>query len=189
MVIPKGVDLTKDPDPPLHSPEIADFNVKDFGETSARAAPPVDDVSITSKPVLAVNSERIIAPMQMQTPREKRAGSVSSAVSRDLELAEILPRPSTSSRQSAGTNGDGNTRDQPSAYRLGGNRGSVALEQGRSPEPGGTIANSEPLFVAFRESRWIRSVVIAKIGFVIMTLMVLGNLIYSYGLLFSVQIN
>ena len=182
MVIPKGVDLTKDLDSPLHGPAMADFDVKDIGETSARSMPPMDDVSAPSTLALALNSERIIAPMQPQSSRARRAESVSSAVSRDLERGQALPRPNHSPTPpglSAGTNSDGNAQAQPSANHLEWNRASAAFERGRLPEPAGTNAHDEPLFVAFRESRWIRSVVIAKIGFVIMTLMVLGNFIYS----------
>ena len=177
MVIPKGVD---DPDSPLPGPEIVDVDMTDIGESSAWSRPRTDDVSATSKPAAVVNSERIIAPMKLQTPRARRAESVSSAVSCDLERGEALPRTnhsSISSRLSAGTNSTDNIQDQLSAYHSESNRSS---ERRRSPDPHGTIANDdESLFVAFRESRWIRSVVIAKIGFVVMTLMVLGNLIYS----------
>jgi hypothetical protein len=40
--------------------------------------------------------------------------------------------------------------------------------------------DDEGLFHAFPERKWFRSVIFAQVGFVIMTFMVLGNLIYTY---------
>jgi hypothetical protein len=74
--------------------------------------------------------------------------------------------------------GSGSDSDALSVYRPPEwNDSSERLESANTmPE----MTSGVPLFHAFRESRWVRSVVIAKIGFIIMSLMVLGNLIYSY---------
>jgi hypothetical protein len=58
--------------------------------------------------------------------------------------------------------------------------------------PGDNDSSNEPrpqsqeLFHAFPETRWFRSITFAVVGFCIMTLMVLGNLIYTYVLLLAV---
>jgi len=45
-----------------------------------------------------------------------------------------------------------------------------------------TEVNERDLFHAFKETKWFRSIIFAQVGFVIMTLLVLGNLIYAYDL-------
>lgn len=58
-----------------------------------------------------------------------------------------------------------------------------SLDRQRPDQPERAIladSQGDRLFRAFPRSRWVRSVTIATLGFVIMTLMVLGNLIYTY---------
>jgi len=43
-----------------------------------------------------------------------------------------------------------------------------------------TQVDERDLFHAFKETKWFRSIIFAQVGFVIMTLLVLGNLIYAY---------
>jgi hypothetical protein len=42
-------------------------------------------------------------------------------------------------------------------------------------------SSTEALFHAIPESKWVRPVILAIVGFVVMTVMVLGNIIYTYG--------
>lgn len=59
-------------------------------------------------------------------------------------------------------------------------------EPGKSGQPLTTepdLPVDEDLFHAFSETRWFRSVPFAMVGFSVMTLMVLGNLVYTYYLL------
>ena len=62
--------------------------------------------------------------------------------------------------------------------------GSAASHQSslseRDADTRGSEEGAPELFRAFPESKWFRSVVFAVIGFCVMTLMVLGNLIYTY---------
>jgi hypothetical protein len=44
------------------------------------------------------------------------------------------------------------------------------------------LENEPVLFYAFPERKWFRSIVFAGVGFVVMTMMVLGNLIYTWSL-------
>ena len=54
---------------------------------------------------------------------------------------------------------------------------SLPVDDDSSNEPG---PQPQALFHAFPETRWFRSITFAVAGFCIMTLMVLGNLIYTY---------
>lgn len=173
-----------DPDDPLPDPEIPVFEILDIGGRLVHEAGTVGDSMLApSRPAASVKSERILTPLQLHAPRARRAESISSAVSRDLERGDALPRFVQSSRSSRHSGSD-NSNPPSLVHRTESNASSEALER-RQPADTNTNAHDdfEHLFVAFRESRWIRSVVIAKVGFLTLTIMVLGNLIYSYPLI------
>jgi hypothetical protein len=181
--VPK-LTVIKDPDEPLSplaSPEISDFEFKDIGESSALGVRRPEETELPPSRTASIRSERIVSSMQLRAPRSRRTQSISSSVSRDLERGEgVVPRIVHSSvqQQSRDSGSGSDNSDAASVYQQPEwNDSSERLESANTtPE----MTNGAPLFHAFRETRWVRSVVIAKIGFVIMTLMVLGNLIYSY---------
>lgn len=119
--------------------------------------------------------------MQLQAPRSRRTQSISSSVSRDLERGEgVVPRIVHSSVQQQSRDSDSGSDDSDAASVYQPPEWNHSSERLESANTTPEIAAGVPLFHAFGESRWLRSVVIAKIGFVIMTMMVLGNLVYSY---------
>jgi hypothetical protein len=185
--VPK-LNVIKDLDEPLSplaSPEIGEFKDKDIGETSGLRAPRSEEIALPPSRTSSGRSERIVSAMQLSAPRSRRTQSISSSVSRDLERGEgeVVPRIVHSSvqQQSRDSGSGSENSDAPSVYQEPEwNDSSEVLGRRESANTTPEASDGVPLFSAFRESRWVRSVVIAKIGFVIMTLLVLGNLIYSY---------
>jgi len=173
------VTVIKDLDEPLSpSPEMAESEFKDIGESSAAK---LEEVALPPSEAPSVRSQRISPSNQLSAPRSRRTQSVSSSVSRDLERGDVLPRIVHSSVQPASRDSSGSESENseaPSVYqRPEWNDSSEVLGRRDSAN---TTSDAVLRFSAFRESRWVRSVVIAKIGFVVMTLIVLGNLVYSY---------
>jgi hypothetical protein len=123
----------------------------------------------------------------------KRRRSAKTNNSIDLErgkMPEFAPKP-TSEGNADGDQGTGNLDARDSDH--GSERESVishpaSLNPSFSHSqllglPATDTANDIGLFHAFSEGKYFRSVLIAQVGFVIMTLLVLGNLVYTYLLL------
>lgn len=81
--------------------------------------------------------------------------------------------------QSSILNGSLRSRGQISVNQESSNSSRSVERQNPDQQRAASIAD-DARFHAFPESKWFRSVVFAKFGFIITTLMVLGNLMYTY---------
>ena len=87
--------------------------------------------------------------------------------------------PETSNLDASGSHRSG----EPVSIPSGRPSAHISSSEGRRPGQPGTVTSQQGednRFHAFPERTWFQSAVVAQISFVIMTLMVLGNLTYTY---------
>ena len=185
---PTSIDYSGSNDFPLHNSPTGGHVI---GKSPTPPEPLPDDQN--EKLVIkgkAVESEGGVDDMEVVA--EEEGMHILSTSEEKLQEDQGSPVPATSMDRPV-THSAGSVRSEDrisilSRRHQNHSRESLGPQEPNETRSASSSQGSDGMFRAFPESKWLRSVVIAKIGFIIMTMMVLGNLIYSYAFLYATNL-